>query len=220
MKEHAAKGSVMVHKVLKDTDDEQLHVIAEMIAQFHHARWDGKGYPDGLKGEEIPQEARIMAVADVYDALVSKRVYKERMPFEKADQIMMEGMGNYHTEVLLRDNKIYTQAWFDDDNDRGAKMTEGTPGLNYLNLSDEFIKESKLKELGEEEVFGKTCKVYTYKTKSLLRTITNTVWVWQGIILKMETKGALGANNSMMVKEFVENPKLPASTFAIPEKVI
>ena len=136
------------------------------------------------------------------------------------DQIMMEGMGNYHTEVLLRDNKIYTQAWFDDDNDRGAKMTEGTPGLNYLNLSDEFIKESKLKDLGEEEVFGKTCKVYTYKTKSLLRTITNTVWVWQGIILKMETKGALGANNSMMVKEFEENPKLPASTFAIPEKVI
>ena len=75
-------------------------------------------------------------------------------------------------------------------------------------------------DLGEKEVFGKTCKVYTYKTKSLLRTITNTVWVWQGIILKMETKGALGANNSMMVKEFEENPKLPESTFAIPEKVI
>ena len=136
------------------------------------------------------------------------------------DQIMMEGMGNYHTEVLLRDNKVYTKAWFDDDVDTSAKMTEGFPGLNYLNLSDEFIKESKLKDLGEEEVFGKTCKVYTYKTKSLLRTITNTVWVWQGIILKMETKGALGANNSMMVKEFEENPKLPASTFALPEKVI
>lgn len=136
------------------------------------------------------------------------------------DQIMMEGMGNYHTEVLLRDNKIYTKAWFDDDVDTRAKMTEGNPGLNYLNLSDEFIKETKLKDLGEEEVFGKTCKVYTYKTKSLLRTITNTVWVWQGIILKMETKGALGANNSMMVKEFDENPNLPISTFAIPENVI
>ncbi len=136
------------------------------------------------------------------------------------DQIMMEGMGNYHTEVLLRDNKVYTQAWFDDDNNRSAKMTEGTPGLNYLNMTDEFIKQYKVQDLGEKEVFGKTCKVYTYKTKSLLRTITNTVWVWQGIILKMETKGALGANNSMMVKEFEENPKLPESTFAIPEKVI
>ncbi len=136
------------------------------------------------------------------------------------DQIMMESMGNYHTEVLLRDNKVYTMAWFDDDKDQSAKMTEGTPGLNFLNLSDEFIKQTKLQDLGEEEVFGKTCKVYTYKTKSLLRTITNTVWVWEGIILKMETKGALGANNSMMVKEFIQNPKIPASTFAIPEKVI
>lgn len=136
------------------------------------------------------------------------------------DQIMMESMGNYHTEVLLRDNKVYTMAWFDDDKDQSAKMTEGTPGLNFLNLSDEFIKQTKLQDLGEEEVFGKTCKVYTYKTKSLLRTITNTVWVWEGIILKMETKGALGANNSMMVKEFIQNPKLPASTFAVPANVI
>ena len=94
MKDHAAKGASIVHKVLKDTDDEAFHVMAETIAQFHHERWDGKGYPDGLKGEDIPLEARIMAVADVYDALVSKRVYKERMPFEKADQIMLEGMGS------------------------------------------------------------------------------------------------------------------------------
>ena len=94
MKEHAAAGSRIVHEILKDTDDEEFHVIAESVAQFHHERWDGSGYPDGLKGEEIPLEARIMAVADVYDALVSKRVYKESMSFEKADQIMMEGMGS------------------------------------------------------------------------------------------------------------------------------
>ena len=94
MKEHAAAGSRIVHEILKDTDDEEFHVIAESVAQFHHERWDGTGYPDGLKGEEIPPEARIMAVADVYDALVSNRVYKESMSFEKADQIMMEGMGS------------------------------------------------------------------------------------------------------------------------------
>ena len=94
MKEHAAAGSRIVHEILKDTDDDEFHVIAESVAQFHHERWDGSGYPDGLKGEEIPLEARIMAVADVYDALVSKRVYKESMSFEKADRIMMEGMGS------------------------------------------------------------------------------------------------------------------------------
>jgi len=94
MKAHAAEGSRIVHEILKDTDDEAFHVIAESVAAFHHERWDGSGYPDHLKGEDIPLEARIMAVADVYDALVSKRVYKESMSFEKADQIMMEGMGS------------------------------------------------------------------------------------------------------------------------------
>ena len=127
MKEHAAKGSVMVHKVLKDTDDEQLHVIAEMIAQFHHERWDGKGYPDGLKGEEIPQEARIMAVADVYDALVSKRVYKERMPFEKADQIMMEGMGTQFApemkDVYCR-ARPYLEQFYLEEEERERKEAE------------------------------------------------------------------------------------------------
>jgi putative two-component system response regulator len=63
------------------------------VAHFHHERWDGSGYPEGLKGEEIPIEARIMAIADVYDALVSKRVYKESMPFDQADAIIMDGMG-------------------------------------------------------------------------------------------------------------------------------
>ena len=107
MKDHAAKGASIVHKVLKDTDDEAFHVMAETIAQFHHERWDGKGYPDGLKGEDIPLEARIMAVADVYDALVSKRVYKERMPFEKADQIMLEGMGSQFAPEM---EEVYRRA--------------------------------------------------------------------------------------------------------------
>ena len=94
MKRHAAEGARIVHEILKDTDDDEFHLIAENVAHYHHERWDGKGYPEGLSGEEIPPEARIMAVADVWDALVSKRVYKEKMSFEKANDIMMEGMGS------------------------------------------------------------------------------------------------------------------------------
>lgn len=93
MKRHAPEGARIVHEILKGTDDEEFKVIAENVAHYHHERWDGSGYPDGLKGEAIPLEARIMAVADVYDALVSKRVYKDRMSFEKADSIITEGMG-------------------------------------------------------------------------------------------------------------------------------
>ncbi|MBR1749874.1 MAG: HD domain-containing protein [Ruminococcus sp.] len=100
MKVHAAEGARIVHEILSGTDDERFKVIAENVAHFHHERVDGSGYPDGLKGDEIPLEARIMAVADVYDALVSKRVYKERMSFKQADSIITEGMGKHFDKAL------------------------------------------------------------------------------------------------------------------------
>lgn len=100
MKTHAAEGARIVHEILKGTDDEEFRNLAENVAHYHHERWDGSGYPDGLKGEQIPLEARIMAIADVYDALVSKRVYKEKMSLEKADQIIMEGMGKHFDKRL------------------------------------------------------------------------------------------------------------------------
>ena len=107
MKEHAHEGRRIVHEILKDTDDAYFRQIAENVAHYHHERWDGSGYPDGLSGEEIPLEARIMAIADVYDALVSKRVYKEKMSFEKADSIIREGMG---TQFDKRLEEYYSKA--------------------------------------------------------------------------------------------------------------
>ena len=107
MKTHAAEGARIVHEILKDTDDEEFKIIAENVAHYHHERMDGTGYPEGLKGDEIPLEARIMAIADVYDALVSKRVYKERMSFEKANSIIMEGMGTQFDKNL---EKYYVAA--------------------------------------------------------------------------------------------------------------
>jgi response regulator RpfG family c-di-GMP phosphodiesterase len=100
MKTHAAEGAKIVHEILKGTDDDDFHRIAENMAHYHHERWDGKGYPDGLQGNEIPLEARIMSIADVYDALVSKRAYKERMSFEEADRIILEGMGTQFDKRL------------------------------------------------------------------------------------------------------------------------
>lgn len=93
MKQHAPEGARVIHEILHNTDDEDFKIIAENVAHYHHERWDGSGYPEKIAGEQIPIEARIMAIADVYDALVSKRVYKEAFDFEKADRIIMEGMG-------------------------------------------------------------------------------------------------------------------------------
>ena len=102
MKKHAAEGARIVDQILEGTDNESFHRVAVNVAHYHHERWDGSGYPEGLKGEEIPIEARIMAVADVYDALVSKRVYKDKFSFDDADKIMMESMGKHFDKRLER----------------------------------------------------------------------------------------------------------------------
>ncbi|MBQ8304836.1 MAG: HD domain-containing protein [Blautia sp.] len=100
MKSHAAEGARVTHEILIHTDDESFKTVAENAAHYHHERWDGQGYPDHISGEEIPLEARIMAIADVYDALVSKRVYKEAFGFEKANAIILEGMGTQFDPAL------------------------------------------------------------------------------------------------------------------------
>ena len=75
--------------------------LAKEIAYTHQEKWDGSGYPEGLKGEAIPLSGRLMAVADVYDALISRRVYKEGMPVEKAVNIMAEGKGTHFDPDML-----------------------------------------------------------------------------------------------------------------------
>ena len=100
MKKHAPEGARIVKQILDGTDNVEFMNIAVNVAHYHHERWDGSGYPDKLVGEQIPFEARIMAIVDVYDALVSKRVYKDSMSFEQADQIIMEGMGKHFDKRL------------------------------------------------------------------------------------------------------------------------
>lgn len=109
MQTHAARSGELVENILKDVEDESFVTIAKNLARHHHEKWSGTGYPDHLKGEDIPMEARIMAVADVYDALVSKRCYKEAMSFEQAYNVMMESMGSHFDpkleEVFVKSRK-------------------------------------------------------------------------------------------------------------------
>ncbi|MBE5865565.1 MAG: HD domain-containing protein [Lachnospiraceae bacterium] len=95
MQTHAEKSAQLVESILQGVEEEHFVKVAINVARYHHEKWSGAGYPEHLKGEEIPLEARIMAIADVYDALVSKRCYKEPMSFEKAYEVMMESMGSH-----------------------------------------------------------------------------------------------------------------------------
>ena len=107
MKTHAAQGAKILHNILAESDDLKFKELAENVAHYHHEHFDGTGYPCGLKGEEIPLEARIMAVVDVYDALVSKRTYKERYSFDKANEIIISLMGSQFDPRL---KKYYQKA--------------------------------------------------------------------------------------------------------------
>ena len=106
MKIHSEIGSEIVRNVLTDVEEEAFVEVAANVAHYHHEKVNGKGYPEGLVGDQIPIEARIMALADVFDALVSKRCYKESYSFDKAFEIIKNDAGTHFdaklTEIFLQ----------------------------------------------------------------------------------------------------------------------
>ena len=93
MKNHAVEGERIIDEIISRTGEGDFLRNAKLFAGAHHERWDGTGYPRGLKGTEIPLQGRIMAIVDVYDALVSERPYKEAFPDDEAVKIIMENSG-------------------------------------------------------------------------------------------------------------------------------
>ncbi|MCD6190129.1 MAG: CHASE2 domain-containing protein [Sulfurimonas sp.] len=101
MKTHADLGKHIINNAISSYKGNSFLIMAKNIAHYHHEKWDGSGYPEGLKGEEIPLESRFMAISDVYDALVSKRVYKGAFSFEKTVEIIKDGKGTHFDPVLV-----------------------------------------------------------------------------------------------------------------------
>ena len=102
MKVHTSVGGKLISELFAGMNDAEFLKMAEEIAVSHHERWDGTGYPSRLKGEEIPISARIMAIADVYDALISVRVYKPAFTPEKALEIIFSESGTHFDPDILR----------------------------------------------------------------------------------------------------------------------
>ncbi len=101
MKAHSTIGGDTLRAADLEAGEGSFLAMGRDIAYYHHERWDGSGYPMGLRGREIPLAARIVAVADVYDALTSKRPYKEAFPHEKAMGIMKEARGTHFDPVVF-----------------------------------------------------------------------------------------------------------------------
>jgi len=112
MKTHAKLGSDAIENAEHDAEQPiPFLAVAKEIAHWHHEKWDGSGYPDGLAAHAIPVSARLMALADVFDALISRRVYKEPFSVEKACAIILEGRGT-HFDPDVVDAFVATRARF------------------------------------------------------------------------------------------------------------
>ena len=101
MKTRTTIGGNVLSDAVMELGDESFLTLACEIAYHHHEKWDGSGYPKGLKGEEIPLSARIMALADVYDALSSNRPYRKALPDETVYKIITEEMGLNHFDPAI-----------------------------------------------------------------------------------------------------------------------
>jgi putative two-component system response regulator len=101
MRTHTVAGASTIQSLIDRAPGVCFLEMAREIARYHHERWDGKGYPAGLSGNDIPLAARITAVADVYDALTTRRVYKEAWPHEKAVAVIVEGSGTQFDAQII-----------------------------------------------------------------------------------------------------------------------
>lgn len=100
IKMHPLIGSKVIESINKRMQDKNFLKLAFQIILYHHEKWDGTGYPKGLKGNQIPLSARIVALADVYDALINERVYKEALTHEETIKIILEGKGSYFDPLI------------------------------------------------------------------------------------------------------------------------
>lgn len=132
MKTHTALGRNAIERAesVLGLNVAFLH-LAKEIAYYHHEKWDGSGYPEGISGEAIPISACLMAVADVYDALISRRIYKEPMPHEKAVRIIVENKGTHFDpdivdafETLQDQFRLIAATYADGDAELEAKMRQ------------------------------------------------------------------------------------------------
>ena len=117
MKKHTIYGAETLEEVSTKFPSNEFLKMGIDIAKYHHERFDGKGYPEGLSGEEIPLSARIMAIADVYDALSSKRVYKKSFDHDKCIEIMKDGRGTQFDADLI-DTLIEIEHEFESINEK------------------------------------------------------------------------------------------------------
>ena len=141
MKTHSELGAA----IIKDMDFPQDHPLVHTaweISRWHHERWDGKGYPDGLKGEEIPISAQVVSIVDVYNALTSERCYKKAFNHDTAIQMILDGQCGQFNPILLKCLKELSLQFSNMFNDK--EMDENSYYHEVQRLSNEILSDRSL----------------------------------------------------------------------------
>ena len=169
MKTHSELGAA----IIKDMDFPQDHPLVHTaweICRWHHERWDGKGYPDGLKGEEIPISAQVVSIVDVYDALTSERCYKKAFDHDTAIQMILDGQCGQFNPLLL---KCLKELSFQLSKMSGKEMDDNKYSHEIQRLSNEILNDKSLPNQNYSQSVVKDMqeKIDFFKSNSGLNSI-------------------------------------------------
>ena len=169
MKTHSEIGASMIKDMRFSQDNPLVHTVWE-ICRWHHERWDGKGYPDGLKGEEIPISAQVVSIVDVYDALTSERCYKKAFDHDTALKMILEGQCGQFNPILLKCLKELSHQFskmFTDKRDDNRQYYEAQM------ISDEILREKSLprKNYSQRVIYIMQEKIEFFKTNGSRNSI-------------------------------------------------
>ena len=184
MKTHSELGA----DIIKDMDFPQDHPLVHTaweICRWHHERWDGKGYPDGLKGEEIPISAQVVSIVDVYDALTSERCYKKAFDHDTAIQMILDGQCGQFNPLLL---KCLKELSFQFSNMFDKEMDENSYHHEVRRLSNEILSDRSLPSQSYSQSVVKVMqeKIDFFKSNSGMNSIDYNAISGQLIVLNGE----------------------------------
>ena len=205
MKKHSELGAA----IIKDMDFPQDHPLVHTaweISRWHHERWDGKGYPDGLKGEEIPISAQVVSIVDVYDALTSERCYKKAFDHDTAIQMILDGQCGQFNPILLKclkELRLQFSNMFDKEMDENSYYHE------VQRLSNEILSDRSLPSQNYSQSVVKVMqeKIDFFKSNSGMNSIDYNTISGQLTILNGEHKILCQRDNPKfdLFKEFGVN---------------
>lgn len=219
MKTHSQIGSDMLSSLKLGKKDPLIQVSYE-ICRWHHERWDGRGYPDGLKGDEIPLSAQVVSLADVYDALTSERCYKKAIPHEEAMQMILDGKcGAFNPKLLAAlidiedDLKEETYKYVPSDAasevDDAVKVLQNYDELSVTNQMMEQleIEQKKISFFTDKLsnitfVYNANLDMIFFSKKDALRLNTPEV-----VLNPLSNKGIISEEHKKALEEFIELAK-------------